>query len=192
DHVVRVIDVGQLESGQPFIVMEFVDGEDLARRLARRGPLPLPLAVHALLEACVALAEAHAKGIVHRDLKPSNLFSARAADGSERLKVLDFGISKQLEAAERPVTRPNDVMGSPNYMAPEQICTPLAVDARADVWALGAILLELSTGKRAFPGDTITAVYTRVLAGEPDLPEPDGAELPSELVSVVCRCLRKD
>ena len=193
EHVVRVIDVGQLEaSGQPFIVMEYVDGEDLARRLGRSGRLSLPAAVHAVLEACVAIAEAHAKGIVHRDLKPGNLFVARAADGRELIKVLDFGISKQLDAAERPVTRPNDVMGSPNYMAPEQICAPLAVDSRADLWALGAILVELATGKRAFPGETITAVYTRVLTGEPELPEPDGAELPSELVSIVSRCLRKD
>jgi serine/threonine-protein kinase len=191
DHVVRVIDVGQLDSGQPFIVMEYVEGEDLARRLAHSGRLTPHAAVHALLEACIAIAEAHAKGIVHRDLKPSNLFLARAADGRELIKVLDFGISKQADG-ERPVTRPNDVMGSPNYMAPEQICAPLAVDARADLWALGAILVELATGKRAFPGDTITAVYTRVLTGEPDLPEPDSAELPKELLSVVSRCLKKD
>ena len=191
DHVVRVIDVGQLDSGQPFIVMEYVDGEDLAKRLAQHGRLSLHAAVHALLEASVAIAEAHAKGIVHRDLKPANLFVARGADGREWIKVLDFGISKQLDG-ERPVTRPNDVMGSPNYMAPEQICTPLAVDARADIWALGAILVELATGQRAFPGDTITAVYTRVLTGEPALPEPGAAELPHELVSIVSRCLRKE
>jgi eukaryotic-like serine/threonine-protein kinase len=191
DHVVRVIDVGQLASGQPFIVMEYVEGEDLARRLGRGGPLPLHAAVHALLEACIAIAEAHAKGIVHRDLKPSNLFLARAADGRELIKVLDFGISKQADG-EAPVTRPNDVMGSPNYMAPEQICAPLGVDARADLWALGAILVELATGRRVFPGDTITAVYSRVLAGEPELPEADSSELPKELVAVVRRCLRKD
>jgi serine/threonine protein kinase len=191
DHVVRVIDVGQLDSGQPFIVMEYVDGEDLAQRLGRSGPLPLNAAVHALLEACVAIAEAHAKGIVHRDLKPSNLLLSRAADGRELIKVLDFGISKQADG-ERPVTRPNDVMGSPNYMAPEQICAPLSVDARADLWALGAIFVELATGRRAFPGDTITAVYSRVLTGEPELPEPDSSELPKELTMLVSRCLRKD
>ena len=140
----------------------------------------------------MAIAEAHSKGIVHRDLKPSNLFLARATDGSERIKVLDFGISKQVDGAEGPVTRAHDVMGSPNYMAPEQICAPLSVDARADIWALGAILVELATGKRAFSGDTITAVYTRVLTGEPELPEPDSAELPNELVSIVSRCLRKE
>jgi serine/threonine protein kinase len=193
DHVVRVVDVGQLDSGQPFIVMEYVDGQDLARVLAERGRLPPPLAVHWLLEAAVAIAEAHQKGIVHRDLKPGNLLLARAADGRELIKVLDFGISKQLGiVGERPVTRANDVIGSPNYMAPEQIRTPLLVDARADLWSLGAILLEFLTGKRAFPGDTITAVYTRVLEGEPDLPESVGEELPADLRAIVLRCLRKD
>jgi serine/threonine protein kinase len=193
DHVVRVIDVGQLDSGQPFIVMEYVEGQDLVRVLAERGPLPPPLAVHWLLEASVAIAEAHQKGIVHRDLKPGNLLLAHAADGRELIKVLDFGISKQLGiSGDRPVTRANDVIGSPNYMAPEQIRTPLLVDVRADIWSLGAILLELLTGKRAFPGDTITAVYTRVLEGEPDLPDPDGEALPTDLRAIVLRCLRKD
>jgi serine/threonine protein kinase len=193
DHVVRVIDVGQLDSGEPFIVMEYVEGQDLARVLAEGGRLPPHVAVHWLLEASVAIAEAHQKGIVHRDLKPANLFLARTADGRELIKVIDFGISKQLGVStELPVTRANDVMGSPNYMAPEQIRTPLLVDARADLWALGAILLELLTGHRAFPGDTITAVYTRVLEGEPELPEALAAELAAELRAIVLRCLRKD
>ncbi|HWO10922.1 MAG TPA: serine/threonine-protein kinase [Polyangiaceae bacterium] len=193
DHVVRVMDVGQLDSGEPFIVMEYAEGEDLARVLERSERVPLLVAVHWLIEACVAIAEAHARGIIHRDLKPANLFLARAEDGRELIKVLDFGISKQLGASQTgPVTRAGDVMGSPNYMAPEQIRTPLLVDARADLWALGAILLELLTGRRAFPGDTITAVYTRVLEGEPELPDPAEAGLPAELMALVRRCLAKD
>src|SRR5262245_61121816 len=96
EHVVRVSDFGALPSGLPFIVMEFLEGRDLSDTLAVRGPLPIALAVDYLLEACEALAEAHAAGIIHRDLKPSNLFLARAADSTENVKVLDFGISKSI------------------------------------------------------------------------------------------------
>ena len=193
DHVVRVMDVGQLTTGEPFIVMDYVEGEDLARVLSRSERLPLLVAVHWVIEACVAIADAHARGIIHRDLKPGNLFLARLADGRELIKVLDFGISKQLgPGTVNPVTRAGDVLGSPNYMAPEQIRTPLLVDARADLWALGAILLELLTGARAFPGDSITAVYTRVLEGEPNLPGPEDAGLPGEMLGILRRCLAKD
>jgi hypothetical protein len=193
EHVVRVMDTGQLDTGQPFIVMEYVEGEDLARVLGRQQRLPLLVGVHWVIEACVAIAEAHEKNIVHRDLKPANLFLARGADGREQIKVLDFGISKQLDATgEQAFTRATDVMGSPHYMAPEQIRSPLLVDVRADIWALGVILSELLTGVRAFAGETITAVYTRVLEGEPDMPEPVGAELPVELANLLRRCMRKD
>ncbi|MEZ4314973.1 MAG: serine/threonine-protein kinase [Polyangiaceae bacterium] len=150
EHVVRVSDVGTLDGGVPFIVMEFLEGKDLGELLQRRGPLPVPLAVDYVLEACEALAEAHAAGIVHRDLKPSNLFLARRADETDIVKVLDFGISKQItpEALQSSpsLTRTTDVFGSPTYMSPEQLKASRDVDTRADLWALGVILFELISG----------------------------------------------
>ena len=192
-HVVRVIDVGQLDSGQPFIVMEYVEGEDLARVLEREGRPPVAQAVQWLIEACVAIAEAHDKGIVHRDLKPENLLLAREQGSDRHIKVLDFGISKQLHRTGlRAVTRPNDLMGSPHYMAPEQIRTPLLVDARADLWALGTILIELLTGDAAFPGHTPSEVWACVLEGEPQLPPERLALLPAGLADVLRRAVQRE
>jgi eukaryotic-like serine/threonine-protein kinase len=193
-HVVRVIDVGQLEhTGQPFIVMEYVAGVDLARWLEREGPPPPERAVRWVIEACVAIAEAHEKGIVHRDLKPENLLLAEEEGGAQRIKVLDFGISKQLHRTGlRAVTRPHDLMGSPRYMAPEQILTPLLVDARADLWALGTILVELLTGEAAFPGQTAMEVWAGVLEAAPYLPEERvETTWPAGLVGVVRKALQK-
>ena len=137
EHVVRVSDVGTLDGGIPYIVMEFLEGRDLGDLLERRGPLPVPLAVDYLLEACEALAEAHAAGIVHRDLKPGNLFLARLADDTEIVKVLDFGISKQISpealTANPSLTKTTDVFGSPTYMSPEQLKASRDVDMRADI-----------------------------------------------------------
>src|SRR5262245_30981682 len=125
EHVVRVSDVGTLDSGIPYIVMEFLEGGDLGELLSRRGILPIPLAIDYLLEACEALAEAHAAGIVHRDLKPANLFLARRTDETDIVKVLDFGISKQHTGdalmASPSLTKTTDVFGSPTYMSPEQL-----------------------------------------------------------------------
>jgi hypothetical protein len=192
-HVVRVLDVGQLDSGEPFIVMDLVEGEDVARAVERDGIPPLELAVQWVLEASVAIAEAHEKRIVHRDLKPANLFLARSEGAAPLIKVLDFGISKRLDrAAHRSVTQPNQLIGSPHYMAPEQIRAPLAVDARADIWALGVILIELVTGRRPFGGDTLGSVCANVLGSEPDLPEEALAALPAELLLVLRRAVRKD
>jgi eukaryotic-like serine/threonine-protein kinase len=192
-HVVRVMDVGQLESGQPFIVMELVEGEDLARVMERNGIPTLERAVQWLLEASVAIAEAHEKGIVHRDLKPENMFLARSENGDPHVKVLDFGISKrQGRTLRRSVTRPNELMGSPHYMAPEQIRAPLSVDARADIWSLGTILIELTTGRQAFAGDTLASVCASVLESEPEIPEEALARLPAALVLAMRRAVRKE
>jgi serine/threonine-protein kinase len=141
EHVARVHDVGDVD-GTPFIVMEYLTGEDLAKALARRGPLAVDEAVDLLLQACEAVAEAHKLGIVHRDLKPANLFVTTGSDGLPFVKVLDFGISKSTAAGDLSVTASAAVVGSPLYMSPEQLTTSRSVDARADVWALGVILYE--------------------------------------------------
>jgi serine/threonine-protein kinase len=148
EYAVRLLDVGTLEDGSPYVVMEYLVGRTLGERLLEDGPLPVADAVDSLVQACEALEEAHAKGIVHRDLKPSNLFETHRFDGSRVVKVLDFGIAKAPAfRGEEPLTVTRDVMGSPAYMAPEQLRSTRDVDARADVWALGVSLRELLTGE---------------------------------------------
>src|SRR5207237_4721833 len=127
EHVARVLDVGTLETGAPYIVMEFLDGRDLAAWIREQGPMPVALAVEFVLQACVAIAEAHALGIVHRDLKPSNLFCIRRADGQLCVKVLDFGISKVTDptgsGTRLSTTKTTSMLGSPLYMSPEQMAS---------------------------------------------------------------------
>jgi serine/threonine-protein kinase len=148
EYAVRLLDVGTLDDGSPYVVMEYLVGRTLAERLLEEAPLPRAEAIDSLVEACEALGEAHAKGIVHRDLKPSNLFETHRFDGSRVIKVLDFGIAKyRAHAGEDALTVTREVMGSPAYMAPEQLRSTRDVDARADIWALGVTLRELLTGK---------------------------------------------
>lgn len=196
DHVVRIHDVGTLDSGEPFMVMELLRGEDLGKLLVRRGPAPVPVAVDYVLQACHAVAEAHSSGIVHRDLKPSNLFVSIGSDGRASVKVLDFGISKATsssdEAFDGNLTNTRSVVGSPFYMSPEQVRDAKRVDARTDVWSLGMILYELLTGEPAFNGSTLPAICAAIAA---DTPRPlrDGrSDIPEELEAVVLRCLEKD
>ncbi|HEY2518359.1 MAG TPA: serine/threonine-protein kinase, partial [Polyangiaceae bacterium] len=141
EHVAHVLDVGELGSGVPYMVMEYLVGEDLARRVKTRGAVPAVEAVGYVLQACEALAEAHVAGIVHRDLKPANVFLARRADGSIVVKLLDFGVSKvAVRGAEHVITAGAAVLGSPTYMPPEQIRSARDVDARGDLWSLGVML----------------------------------------------------
>ena len=197
DHVARVLDVGRLPDGRPFIVMEHLRGTDLAHRLLEQGPMPVSVAVDHLLQACVAVAEAHALGIVHRDLKPSNLFIVDRRDGSELVKVLDFGISKvtrPLDGASVALTATADstVMGSIAYMSPEQIESSSRADARSDIWSLGVVLFELITGSRPFQGDTAVAIAARI-AGTPPRRLRDGRpDAPAGLEEIVTKCLARD
>lgn len=196
EHVAQILDVGHLESGAPYIVMEFLEGEDLARRLAERGPLSVAEAVDFVLQAGVAVADAHAAGIVHRDLKPGNLVCVRRSDGRALIKVLDFGISKWAGDAEESggvsVTRTEQVLGSPLYMSPEQVQSARDVDLRTDLWSLGAVLFELLTGKPPFSGDTFGEVAVRI-STQPPPPLPSlRPDLPRALDAVVSRCLTRE
>jgi serine/threonine-protein kinase len=195
DHVARVFDVDTLEDGTPFMVMEFLDGHDLSVVRRERRPLPVHVAVAFILEACEALAEAHAVGIVHRDLKPANLFLARRRDGKTRVKVLDFGISKVSDPSGSEnvsTTSTSAVMGSAEFMSPEQMLSTREVDARTDIWALGVTLFELLTATAPFPGDTITQVCALVMTTAPPLPSSLRPDVPPGLDAVVLRCLEKD
>ncbi|MFO0762694.1 MAG: serine/threonine-protein kinase [Byssovorax sp.] len=189
-HVARIYEVGTLEAplGTHYMVMEHLDGTDL-RALVRRGPLRVDEAVGYVLQACSAIAEAHQLGIIHRDLKPENLFLTRLSDGAPLIKVLDFGISKMpLSGAEMQLTQSATVMGTPHYMAPEQMRSMKNVTARSDIWGMGAVLYELISARRAFSGQSITEICTQVLLQPP----PPLPEAPPELGAVVMRCLEKD
>jgi serine/threonine-protein kinase len=195
EHVARVIDVGKLENGAPYIVMEFLEGIDLAQLIKSRGVVPMLEAADYLLQASEAVAEAHALGIVHRDLKPANLFLTRRADGSALVKVLDFGISKALtggSSTDPSLTATAAVMGSPLYMSPEQVRNAKGVDARTDVWSLAVILYEMLTGKLPFDADTLPGLLAKIVA-DPATPvryyRPD---LPPDLDFFFARCFEKD
>jgi hypothetical protein len=195
EHVVRVIDVSALDDGVPYIVMEYLEGTDLARQLARKGPMSVAQAVAHVLQACEALAEAHTAGIVHRDLKLSNLFVASYPDGAPCIKVLDFGISKYNIPGSDPDLSMTDtaaVMGSPLYMSPEQMRSTRNVDARSDIWALGVILYELVAGRVPFDAQTMPLLCSMVLQDEPPPLSARVRDLPRGFEAVVLRCLIKD
>ena len=196
EHVTRILDVGTLESGAPFIVMEYLEGEDLAERIARTGPLAADEAIVLLLQACEAIAEAHALGIVHRDLKPANLFCVRGADGRPSLKVLDFGISKFTSvggpSSGLGMTKTRAVMGSPYYMSPEQMESPRSVDARTDIWSLGIVLYQLLTAEVPFSGETLPQVCVNVATRPAPLLRRSRPDMPNGLEAIILRCLEKE
>jgi serine/threonine-protein kinase len=188
EHICRVSDVGMLDSGAPYFVMELLEGRDLASILVERGPLPVAILADYVVQACLGLAEAHAAQIVHRDLKPANLFLTFRPDGSPLIKIVDFGIAKA--SAADPgfrITRTDAVMGSPGYMSPEQLRSSRIADARSDIWALGVILFELSSGRPPFAAESITDLALRIAVDPtPQLRTPPGFD------HVVYRCLEKD
>lgn len=170
EHAAKVHDVGFQEGAGPYLVMEYLVGRDLGTLLAQDGPMPVASAIEYVLQASEALAEAHAKGIIHRDLKPSNLFLSHQADGSPLIKIIDFGLAKTLQAEDQiDLTRSGAMLGSPLFMAPEQMRGLAKVDARADIWALGATLYALLTGEPPFPGRNLLEVHERIKLGPPKL-----------------------
>ncbi|HEX9294202.1 MAG TPA: serine/threonine-protein kinase [Polyangiaceae bacterium] len=196
EHVARVIDVGSLDSGLPYMVMEYLEGEDVAEWLRSRGPLPLGQAVEFMLQTCEAIAEAHALGIVHRDLKPANLFVMRRADGLFAVKVLDFGISKVttrgLSTHTAGLTGKSMALGSPSYMSPEQLAFGSTVDPRADVWALGITLFEMLTGAMPFHADTTPHLCGQILRDPPPPLRQLVPDAPQAVEAIINKCLEKD
>jgi serine/threonine protein kinase len=196
EHVGRMIDVGKPAVGSPYLVMEHLVGSDLSRELEARGPLPVALAVDWLLQAGEALAEAHAMGTIHRDLKPGNLFLTRRSDGSDCVKVLDFGISKIADgitpSADYSMTKSTTLMGSPLYMSPEQLRSLRSVDQRTDIWALGVILYEMLVGSPPFEGDTLPDLSVKIIVTEPPLLRSKRPDAPAGLEAIISRCLEKE
>jgi serine/threonine-protein kinase len=195
DHVARVIDVDTGADGLPFIVMELLDGADLCQIADARGALPRWLVVDYILQSLEGLAHAHARGIIHRDLKPSNLFLANKADGTQIIKILDFGISKSSDSATdrrtAQLTGGRSVLGSPPYMSPEQVRSPKTVDHRTDIWSLGICMYELLTNSMPFGGDEIQETFAGILEKEPTPIRQLVNGVPEGLEQVVMRCLAK-
>jgi serine/threonine-protein kinase len=193
EHVARILDIAELPTGLPYIVMELLEGSDLGAVIHASAPLSVDDAVDYVLQTCEAIAEAHALGIVHRDLKPENLFVTRRRDGAAWIKVLDFGISKVIPGLEsrqsgaRVTTR--ESMGSPTYMSPEQMRCTRDVDGRADIWSIGIILYELLTGRQPFVGRSIAEVCIQVT--QDPMPPLARRDLPEGLAAVVEKCLAK-
>jgi serine/threonine-protein kinase len=190
-HVVRVNSVGRHNEAL-YIVMEYLDGEDLSALLKRAGPLPIESAVGHILEACEALALAHAAGVVHRDVKPSNLMLTRRG-----IKVLDFGVSK-VTAARVSGTLPgrltttSEFIGSPIYMAPEQINNAANVDGRADIWSIGVVLYQLLSGATPWMADTVLGLFS-IMAKQPPKPITEyRCDVPAGLAAIIEQCLEKD
>jgi len=192
EHVARVIDVSTLPTGSPYMVMEYLEGGDLSQALAKNGAMPVGQSVNYLLQACEAIAEAHALGIVHRDLKPANLFLARRAGRDPIVKVLDFGISKSGDGATSGLTQTSNVMGSPQYMSPEQMMSAKNVDARADIWALGVIVYELLTGAPPFVAESMPEIVFMVTQRDAPPLSEKRPDLPPALSRVIARALARE
>jgi eukaryotic-like serine/threonine-protein kinase len=197
EHVARVYDVGNLPNGVPFIVMEYLEGKDLGDVLQEQGHLPIKIAVEYVMQACEALASAHALGTVHRDVKPENLFLTRHGQGVDVIKVLDFGISKvalsgAIAHGPRQFVRTTMPIGSPVYMSPEQIRSSENVDARTDIWSLGCVLFELLTGRTAFDAPTLMELGASILGRDPVPLRTFLPDAPAELEAIVLKCLEKD
>jgi serine/threonine protein kinase len=195
-HVVTISDVGTLDSGVPFFVMEYLDGVTLERRLAERNRLPVTVACDLALQVCVGLAAAHKTGVVHRDIKPANLFLCRGAEGgAERLKIVDFGVSKLVEpeAEDGPrLTRTKTALGSPLYMSPEQMRSARSADARTDIWSLGAVLYRAVAGCLPFDAKSLPRLCVQVLEADFVPVRERSPELPSGLATAIERCLRAE
>jgi eukaryotic-like serine/threonine-protein kinase len=196
-HVARVIDTGFTEEGMPFIATEHLEGRTLLDERKERGKVPTEEAVRWVLQACEALAEAHAGGIVHGDLKPQNLFlavdkEATDDDHEERsLKILDFGMSVGMgDSDDGEEGTSSTWFASPAYLAPEQLQDPHHLDPRVDVWALGVILHELIAGTLPFDAASVSGMLIAVVHNEPDT--LTGPDAPSELARVVLSCLAKN
>jgi serine/threonine protein kinase len=202
EHAARVMDIGFLDSGSPYIVMELLHGHDLGKELDTRGALPIGDAVDYVLQACEAIAEAHTRGIVHRDLKPDNLFLTQGADGRPCIKVVDFGISKETSAEPEPgqpqgrqsraLTVAGSALGTPLYMSPEQWGSAQTVGPATDIWSLGGILFELLSAKHPFAANDLPGLFAAVVGAPPASLRSLVPNAPEALEVAILRCLEKD
>lgn len=196
EHVPKVLDFGTINENMPYLVMELLEGQDLAATVRPDALLGFVEVCEIVIQACEALSEAHARGIIHRDIKPANLFVARRADGSPCVKVLDFGIAKQVSDVgaldQQNLTATDAMMGSPFYMSPEQLRSARDVDARSDIWSLGVTLYQALTGKRPYVAENLGSLILCIVETVPTSPSALRPELPIELSNAVLRCLKRN
>lgn len=191
EHAVRVQDVGTLDDGAPYMLMEHLQGKDLKQVLEERGPLPLEDVALYVMQACDAIAEAHDQGIIHRDLKPANLFLTTRPNGTPCVKVLDFGISKDTMDLSPGLTRTGAFIGSPAYVSPERLANNKVAHAQSDIWAIGVILYELIDGRVPFRSKILTDLVAKILS-TPHVPLNERRPgIPDEFEAIVQRCLEK-
>ncbi len=192
-NTVRIYDFGRTREGQPYYVMEYLDGVTLAELVAHSGPVPPGRVIHILRQVGAALREAHQHGMIHRDVKPENVMLCRRGE-DDVVKLLDFGLVKNLESAQtRDITKQLKILGTPRYMAPERILNPPDVDARSDIYALGAVGYYLLTGKPIFEGDNNLDISNQVLhATAPRVSASGVAGIPDGLDELIAACLEKD
>jgi serine/threonine-protein kinase len=177
-----------------YMVMEYLAGNDLRKMIRTQGPFPIGAAVEYIVQVCEGVAEAHAHGIIHRDLKPSNLLVTKRADGSDLVKILDFGISKWTAMGEEEgeLTQTGVVLGSPKYMSPEQLFGAGSVDSRTDIWSIGAILYELIAGRPPYDQPSLARICADLAGNKPPPPLRDlRTEVTPELQAVVLHCLER-
>ena len=190
-HLVTVMDFGQAESGEPYLVMEYLEGEDLDHRLRRVGRMPVDAVVHVVRQVASALNASHDQGVVHRDLKPGNVFLLQIPSEPDFVKVLDFGISK-MKAARTQLTKASEVMGTPNYMSPEQATGMVEeVDHRTDQWSLACIAWEMLLGRGPFVADEVAALLYQIINLDPHPLAPRVPGLPPAVEKVLRRALSK-
>ena len=193
EHIIDISDFGQLPDGSAYFVMEFLEGQPLAALVEDHEPLPVPRILNIAAQMTAGLAEAHTRQIVHRDLKPDNIFLIRKGNEPEFVKILDFGIAKVSTSATGKLTRAGSVFGTPHYMSPEQ-AAGAAVDHRGDIYALGVILYELSTGNVPFDADNFMGILTQHMYKAPIPPrqlEKPPADMPAGLEAIILKCLSK-
>ena len=192
-HTARVLDVGKLKNGEPYMVMEYLDGQDLDEVVRVAGALPPHVAVDYILQACEAFAEAHALGMVHRDIKLKNMFLAKTLDGRPVVKVLDFGLAKTLGTlGDVSLTATSAVFGSPQYMSPEQMRSAKDVDVRSDIWSIGVSLYELLTTRVPFDAPGVAEICAMVLKDPVEPPSKWTFGLSPDLDAIVVKCLAKN
>jgi serine/threonine protein kinase len=193
EHVARVIDVERLDDGSPYMVMELLEGEDLHTMLRREGALTIVDTIRFASHAADGLAEAHAIGIVHRDVKPSNLFVTKRKKGGPVVKVLDFGIAKNLaDSPDRGLTSTQALLGSPQYMSPEQVRESRSLDARTDIWALGVTMYECLTGRKPFDAPSMVDLCFAIVQAQPQPIATLRPDVPPKLEAVIAKCLAKN
>ncbi|MEA2749819.1 MAG: eukaryotic-like serine/threonine-protein kinase [Myxococcales bacterium] len=192
-HTAKVLDVGKLKNGEPYMVMDYLDGQDLDEVLQRNGAMTPHMAVEYILQACEAFAEAHSLGMIHRDIKLKNLFLVKTVDGRPLVKVLDFGLAKTIGAlGDVSLTATSAVFGSPQYMSPEQMRSAKDVDTRSDIWSIGVCLYELLTARLPFDAAGLAEICAMVLKDPVPPPSKWAIGLPPDLDAVVVKCLEKD